>query len=107
MEGHQMALNVSRFLLATSVISEIELLGKKNLPLPEINTIRNLLNDCKIIKLTDEIKEIAISLKQKYSVKTPDAIIAATAKRLDLSLITADIDLKKIEDVDIILLDLI
>ena len=43
--------------------------------------------------------------KQKYTIKTPDAIIAATAKSFNLPLVTADIDLKKIEDVDIVLLD--
>jgi predicted nucleic acid-binding protein len=55
---------------------------------------------------TNNIKEIAIAIKQKYSVKIPDAIIAATAKNFDMPLITADMDLKKIEDVNIVLLNL-
>jgi len=36
----------------------------------------------------------------------PDAIIAATAKCFELPLVTADKDFKKIEGVDIVLLDL-
>ena len=54
----------------------------------------------------DTIKEIAISLKQKYSIELADSIIAATAKSFNLPLVTADKGLKKIEDVDIVLLDL-
>ncbi|MCL2041580.1 MAG: PIN domain-containing protein [Bacteroidales bacterium] len=49
---------------------------------------------------------ITISLKQKYSVKIPDAIIAATAKSFELPLITADVNLKKVAGVDIVLLNL-
>jgi predicted nucleic acid-binding protein len=55
---------------------------------------------------SDTIKNIAISIRQKYAVKTPDAIIAATAKSFDLPLVTADRDFKKIDGVDIVLLDL-
>jgi predicted nucleic acid-binding protein len=106
LNGHRAVAGITHFPLAISVISEIELLGKKDITPFEIDIIRNLLNDCEIIKLTNSIKEIAISLKQKYSVKIPDAIIAATAKSFDLPLITADIDLKKIEGVNILLLDL-
>jgi predicted nucleic acid-binding protein len=57
--------------------------------------------------LNDTIKEITISLKQKYAIKTPDAIIAATAKAFNLPLVTADKGFKKIDDVDIVLLDVI
>jgi len=93
------------FLYGVSVISEIELLGKKNISQDDVNIIRNLLNDCEIVDINHVIKEIAISLKQKYSIKTPDAIIAATAKSFNLPLITADKDFEKIKEVDIVLLD--
>ena len=55
---------------------------------------------------TNVFKETAIALKQKYSIKTPDAIIAATAKCFGLPLVTADIGFKKISDVGIVLLNL-
>ena len=96
---------ISKFSLAVSVISEIELLGKKNIAPHEVNAIRNLLNDCEIIDFSDITKDITISLKQKYSIKIADAIIAATAKAFNLPLVTADKDFKKIEDVDIVILD--
>ena len=92
---------MSQFSLAVSVITEIELLGKKNITLHEANTIRGILKGCEIIDFSDTIKEIAISIKQKYTVKIPDAIIVATAKCFNLPLVTADMDLKKIKDADI------
>ena len=104
---HPVVSQISNFSLAISVISEIELFGKKNISRHEINAVRNLLNDCEIIDLNDTIKEIAISLKQKYSIKTFDAIIAATAKAFNLPLVTADKGFKKIEDANIVILDLL
>jgi len=108
LEGHPKALNIAQysFSIGISVISEIELLGKKNISQHEINAIRNLLNDFEIIALSDDIKDIAISFKQKYSVNVADAIIAATAKKFNLPLVTADRDLDKIDGVDIVILDL-
>ncbi len=107
MEGHRAVSGITQCSLAISVISEIELLGKKGITLHEVNVIQSLLKDCEIIDFSSTIKEFTISLKQKYSVKTPDAIIAATAKSFDLPLITADKGFKKIEGIDIVLLDLI
>ena len=105
MEGHSAIANIIRCSPGISVISEVELLGKKGITQREANDIRNLLKGFEITKFSDIIKEIAISLKQKYSIKTPDAIIAATAKAFNLPLVTADKGFKKIEDVDIVLLD--
>ena len=106
LERHPAVSDMSKFLLGVSVISVIELLGKKDISLYETNTIRGILKGCEIIDFSNDIKEITISLKQKYSVKIPDAIIAATAKYFNLPLVTADTDFKKIKDVDIVLLDL-
>ena len=65
-----------------SVISEIELLGWNKLSQAEKVTLREMLDDCVIIGLLPETKEIAIDLKQRFKIKTPDAIIAATSKFL-------------------------
>ena len=68
--------------------------------------VRNLLNGFEIVNLNELIKDITIFLKQRYSIKSFDAIIAATAKAFDLPLVTADKDFKKIKDIDVVLLDL-
>jgi len=105
MEGQRRVADVLRCSPGISVISEIELLGKKGISLHEANDIRDLLNGFEIIDFNDTIKDITISLKQKYSVKTPDAIIAATAKAFNLPLVTADKGFEKIEDIEVVLLD--
>jgi predicted nucleic acid-binding protein len=107
LEGHPAVSGVTRCSIAVSVISEIELLGKKGILSQEISAIRNLLDDCTIISLTDEIKDIAITLKQKYSIKIPDSIIAATSIYFGLPLVTADADFKKIKDIQLVHLNLI
>ena len=108
MDGHPhpKVSSMAKFSLGVSVITEIELLGTKNITSHKETTIRTLLNNCEIIDFNETIKDITISLKQKYSIKTPDAIIAATAKALNLPLITADKGFKKIEDIEVVLLDL-
>jgi hypothetical protein len=52
-----------------SVISEIELFGKKGISVQEVADMKNLLNGFPVIALNDEIKNVAIDLKQKYSIK--------------------------------------
>jgi predicted nucleic acid-binding protein len=88
------------------VISEIEILGCKGITPPEISAIRALLDDCTVLRLSDSIKDVAIALKQKYSIKLPDAIIAATALCSNLPLVTADTDFKRIENLNLVLLTL-
>jgi predicted nucleic acid-binding protein len=93
--------------IALSVISEIELLGKKGIESHEISAIRSLLDDCTILNLTNEIKDIAITIKQRYSIKIPDSIVAATSIYWKLPLVTADADFKKIKDINLVHLNLI
>ncbi|WP_316806337.1 type II toxin-antitoxin system VapC family toxin [Pedobacter agri] len=87
-----------------SVISEIELLGWHLLKEDDKRSLELLLDDCVIIELNNEIKTIAISLRQQFKVKTPDAIIAATSKFLQLPLVTSDKGFKSIPDIELILI---
>jgi predicted nucleic acid-binding protein len=105
MEGHSVVEGIIACSPSISIISEIELLGKKGIALQEATLIRNLLTGVKTIGFTNGIKEIAIALRQQYSIKVPDAIIAATAKYYGLTLITANEDFRKIEDLDIMFLE--
>jgi predicted nucleic acid-binding protein len=41
-------------------------------------------------------------LKQAYTLKIPDAIVAATAIHWELSLVTADSDFKNIKELDLV-----
>ena len=88
-----------------SFISEIELLGHKNITKNEENALKQLLKDSYIFNFNDDIKHQTILLKQKYSIKLPDAIIASTAIVFQIPLITSDKGFKQIEEIDLILLE--
>ena len=87
-----------------SIISEIELLGWPGLTASEKKKLKEMLEDCIIIDLNPEIKDIAIEIRQQYAIKTPDAIIAATSKFMQLPLVTSDKGFKKIKNIEIILI---
>jgi len=86
-----------------SFISQLELLGYSKNTKKELKIIRELLDQCVIIDINDEIKEMVIDLKRKYRFKLPDGIIIATAIYLDLPLLTADQEFKKAEQLNLII----
>jgi predicted nucleic acid-binding protein len=88
-----------------SIISELELFGKRGLSFSEKKQINLLLESCFIADINPDIKQIAKNLLQEGLAKLPDAIIAATSLYLDLPLLTADIGFKKIKNLNLILLE--
>ncbi len=88
----------------TSIISEIELLGWKGLTALEKIKLKAMLEDSTIIDLNPDIKNKAIELRQQYGIKTPDAIIAATSKFMQLPLVTSDKGFRKLKGIKIILI---
>lgn len=84
--------------LYVSVISEIELLGYKNLAPQEEKNIKNFLAQFRIVYIDDAVKNESISLRKQYGLKIPDCIVAATAISLNLPLITADKQFKKVNN---------
>lgn len=87
------------------LLPEIELLGKPGIKPSEIKTVQDVLNSATKTNHTQAVNEIAIDLKQHQSLKTPDAIIAATAIVGNLPLLTADKGFTKIKRLDIVLID--
>jgi predicted nucleic acid-binding protein len=81
-----------------SVITELELLGYKELNSVAEAELKSSLKSCFIVDIEAPIKEIAIDIRKRYSLKLPDAIIAGTAIHLQIPLITADRGFEKIED---------
>ncbi|GHT38344.1 hypothetical protein AGMMS49965_01410 [Bacteroidia bacterium] len=106
MEGHPVVRGLLRCVPAISVISEIELFGKKGISQQDAADIRKLIAGFPMLGFSDEIKEIAITLKQQRAIKTPDAVIAATAIHFGLTLVTADKGFKSIQGLNAIILDL-
>jgi len=84
--------------LAVSVISMMELLSFAGITPEEEKTIRNFLSNCDLLRIGDDVRENAITLRKQYRLKLPDAIIAATAVVNDLPLLTADAGIFKVKE---------
>ncbi len=89
-----------------SVISELELYGKKGMTRSEILMINNLIESCFVAELNPYIKTKTKELLQEYHVRLPDAIIAATALYMGLPLFTSDVGFQKINGLQIIKLEI-
>lgn len=88
--------------LFLSFITQLELLGNQNINKDDISKIKQFISECTVIDITPGIKKFAISLRQKYSIKLPDCVIMATSQWLNMPIITADQDFKKVDIADLI-----
>ncbi|MDR0546167.1 MAG: type II toxin-antitoxin system VapC family toxin [Dysgonamonadaceae bacterium] len=88
-----------------SVITELELFGKQNLSSDDSIVIESLLYNCFITEINREIKQLYKQIKQNYTIKLPDAIIAATAIYLDIPLLTFDKGFRQISELQLLLWD--
>lgn len=79
-----------------SIITEMELLSYSGLNKKEELQIKNFLSELIVVELNNEIKELTISIRRKFSLKLPDAIIAATALTLRMELLSNDQQFLKI-----------
>jgi len=86
-----------------SFITELELLGYKDLSNENLKIIKKFISDCTVFDINEEIKRNAITIRKKYGLKLPDAIIAGTSKYLNCPLLTADNDFSKLDDMSVII----
>lgn len=105
-EGNKIIEPFLEYNFGVSFISEVELLGFRDITKSDEAKLIALLNDCYLIEWNNKIKDKTISLKRQYSVKLPDALIAATALVYNIPLITADKGFSKISELDLILIDI-
>ncbi len=75
---------------AISVITEIELLCWKTATENDLAVLNSFISDSLIFELEIGIKQKTIEIRKAYNLKLPDAIIAATAISMDLTLISND-----------------
>ncbi|HRB68503.1 MAG TPA: type II toxin-antitoxin system VapC family toxin [Chitinophagales bacterium] len=89
-----------------SIISKIEVLGYHKLTDFEKENFQLFFNSIPILRLSDEIVDIAIELRQRIKISLGDSIIAATALQKGIPLITNNTDdFKHIEELELITLD--
>ena len=93
-------------ILAISYITEMEVLGKYQISESEKQIIENALEQCYIFGMNAQIKQHAINIKQQIKMKLPDAIVAATAIKNNIPLVTADKDFRKVPGLDLALVDI-
>lgn len=105
LEGDVRLTSYTEKLLAVSFVTEIELLGMAGITSSQLKSCRALLDDCLVISYNDEIKDIAIELKQKKRIALADSLIAATGIRYSLPILTFDKDFSKIKGIDLFLLE--
>jgi predicted nucleic acid-binding protein len=84
-----------------SFITELELLSSRKLSASQSKIINQVIQKFVIFDYNNLLKESCISLRIKYSLSFPDAIIAATCQLHSLPLFTADKKLSKIEEIDV------
>ena len=81
-----------------SVITELEALSWINVDKNKERIVQEFINDSHVISLTPAVVKQCVSIRRSQKIKTPDAIIAATAIVHNLTLITSDSDFKNIAD---------
>jgi len=85
-----------------SVISKIEVLGYKTTP-EVYRLLSGFFKDSIVLGLSDSVVEQTIELRKRYKIKTPDAIIAATAIVNQLKLLSRNTkDFEKIKGLDVL-----
>ena len=104
-EGNPLVEPFLDYAFAVSFITEIEVLGAFSISKTKKAQLHDILEDCTIVEMTAEIKQICIKIRQQYKMKIPEAIIAATAIVLKRSLVTSDRDFEKIKELDLIFIE--
>jgi predicted nucleic acid-binding protein len=89
--------------LYLSFISQLELLALKGITSTQSSEIKKFIQDCIVIDINDEIKQEVISIRKNSKLKLPDCIVLATARFLNLPLITSDLDFKSTNFSEIII----
>jgi len=85
-----------------SVITKIEVLGFKTTE-KAYSLLEYFMDDSIIIGLSNEIVEQTIEIRKEHKIKTPDAIIAATALQNNFTLLTNDArGFKNIKNLDLL-----
>lgn len=85
-----------------SVITKIEVLGFNTNP-ESYQLLQSFISDSVLYTLTDEVIDKTIEIRKSNKIKTPDAIIAATALLNNFILISRNVkDFKNIADLKVI-----
>lgn len=85
-----------------STVTEVEIFSFPKLTIEQMIQIHLFLEEIHIVPVDSAIARDAANIRREFGVKTPDAIIAATALRYGGRLLSRDKTLKKIRSLSII-----
>jgi hypothetical protein len=85
-----------------SVITEIEALSWINPDKSKEQIVKAFIQDATVLALTPDVVAQCVSIRRSRKIKTPDAIMAATAIVHNLTLITSDSDFNNIAGLNVI-----
>jgi len=86
-----------------SIVSKIEVLGYHQLEDQEYRKLMNLFEISLLIKLSDNITNRAIQVREAHNLSLGDSVIAATALEPNLILSTRNTkDFKKVADLEVV-----
>jgi len=85
-----------------SVITKIEALSWHSAIIQEESIVKLFVDVSNVIALSDSIVEKCIEIRRNRKIKTPDAIIAATAIVHNFTLLTSDSDFNRIPNLKIL-----
>ena len=87
---------------AVSDISRVEVLGFTRLTVADARAFAAMFLVLPQLPVTDAVLDQAVKIRQQLRLKTPDAIVAATALTHGLSLITADSDFIRVPGLTVV-----
>jgi predicted nucleic acid-binding protein len=64
--------------------------------------VRQILNESLVFQSDLEITSLAIKIRLAYGLQVPDALVAASAIKYNMPLISADTDLSKVRELQLI-----
>lgn len=85
-----------------SSITYIEVLSNSKLSSERRELLRDFLTTFTLIETSPLINNLAVGMRLNYKLDTPDGLIAATAKYLDIPLLTFDSAFLKIKEIQVI-----
>ena len=91
-----------RLSFVISTISELEIFSFPGLTIPQMVEISTWLETLTRLTLDSITARDGARLRREYGLKTPDAVVAATALRYRMPLLTRDKDFGKVKELTII-----
>ena len=84
-----------------SIINEMELLSYSAIADDELVRVQEFLSEVTIVGFNENVKNEAIALRKKYRLKLPDAIVCATALVVNTRLLSNDVQLRRITEINV------